>query len=201
MPYTVIATTKPNEYTRARQLLERFGTVAPTDFFNVLHLTVEDIDRFIAAYLERATEDPRLHDCISSLRPIRRSFTYSDLADFEEKAKTVAMGFAERLEGLAFHVRMHRRGHKGEISSQVAERFLDRHLLAELERRGRPGRITFDEPDAILDVAKSNDADLIVMGHDRRSVLKSLIERSVAEKVERWADCPCLIFSRPRKDD
>jgi len=51
-----------------------------------------------------------------------------------------------------------------------------------------------DVADAILDVAIKNHADLIVMGHDQRGRLESLIKRSVAEKVERKAPCPCLIY-------
>lgn len=157
MPYYVVATTRPGEYTRARQLLERFGTVERTEFYNVLLVTVDDIDRFIAAYVERLAEDPRLEDCIASLLPMRNSFTFGNLTEFEEKAKAAALGFSDQLEGLAFHVRIHRRGHRDEISSMVEEKFLDGHLLAELERRGRPGRITFDDPDAILDVEVTGD--------------------------------------------
>jgi len=157
MPHYVVATTKPAEFTRARQLLQRFGTVERTNFYNVLLVIVDDIDRFMIAYLERMAEDPRLQACVSSLLPMRKSFTFSELADFEEQAKATAIGFADQLEGMAFHVRIHRRGHRQEMSSLVEEKFLDGHLLEELERRGRPGRISFDDPDAILDVETVGD--------------------------------------------
>ena len=58
MPHYVVATTKPAEFTRARQLLEWFGTVERTDFYNILLVIVDDIGRFIAAYVERMAEDP-----------------------------------------------------------------------------------------------------------------------------------------------
>lgn len=52
--------------------------------------------------------------------------------------------------------------------------------------------------DSIVDVAKANNADLIVMGHDQEGLLKSLIKGSVAEKVVRNAPCPCLVYSHPK---
>jgi hypothetical protein len=49
-------------------------------------------------------------------------------------------------------VRLHRRGFKGRLSTQVEERFLDTFLLESLERAGAPGHIRFEEPDAIVAV-------------------------------------------------
>lgn len=48
----------------------------------------------------------------------------------------------------------------------------------------------------ILGIAGEAEADLIVMGHERRSVLGDLIHRSVAEAVDRKAECPCLVLSQ-----
>ena len=56
-----------------------------------------------------------------------------------------------------------------------------------------------DVAEEILDVAKSNGADLIVMGHDQQGVLDHLIKGSVAEKVEREAPCPVLVYCLPKQ--
>ncbi len=50
------------------------------------------------------------------------------------------------------HVRLYRRGFKGRLSSHDEERFLDDALLQALEAAGTPRRITFDDPDAVIDV-------------------------------------------------
>ncbi len=55
-----------------------------------------------------------------------------------------------------------------------------------------------DVAEAILNVAKSHDADVIVMGHDQQGRLESLIKGSVAEKVVREAPCPCLVYCLPK---
>ncbi len=54
---------------------------------------------------------------------------------------------------------------------------------------------TGDVVKAVLSVARQSNADLIVMGHERRSIIGALIHRSVAEGVNDGAECPCLIFS------
>lgn len=53
-----------------------------------------------------------------------------------------------------------------------------------------------DPAKAILDVASEAAADLIVMGHERRSVLDNLMHRSVTESVDKKAKCPCLVLSQ-----
>ena len=50
----------------------------------------------------------------------------------------------------------------------------------------------------IVKVAKENNADLIIMGHDQQGRLESLIKSSVAQQVERDATCPCLIYCLPK---
>jgi len=65
-------------------------------------------------------------------------FDFSTREQFEERASAAILRFADRLEGRLFHVRMKRRGHKGEISSHLEENFLQAVVLEELERRGKP---------------------------------------------------------------
>ena len=72
----VIVTTQSDEYRRASQLLERFGTVEPTDYFNVLLLTVGDVDRFISEFCELAASDSRLLGAVSRVMPLQKTFSY-----------------------------------------------------------------------------------------------------------------------------
>lgn len=55
-----------------------------------------------------------------------------------------------------------------------------------------------DPADAILKVARENNADIIIMGHDQQGRIESIFKSSVAEKVQRNAECPVLIFSVPK---
>lgn len=55
-----------------------------------------------------------------------------------------------------------------------------------------------DPAKAILDVAKENAADIVIMGHDQQGRVESLFKGSVAEKVQRDANCPVLVYCLPK---
>ena len=72
--------------------------------------------------------------------------------------------------------------------------------LAEEVRRGLSVRVVQGDPAAtIVETARNDSADLIVMGTHGRSGLEHLALGSVAEKVVRHAPCPVLTVraSRP----
>lgn len=150
--WNAVATAGSPDVWRARALMERFGEVETTPFRGVFVLRVDDANAFLAEYAERYRVDPRLAECLGRVIPLTETFDFASPDAFEAEAKRIAIGFAPQLAGKSFHVRMHRRGFKGEFSSQAEEQFLDEVLLNELERLGQPGRISFDDPDAILDV-------------------------------------------------
>lgn len=85
------------------------------------------------------------------------------------------------------------------LSSEIAENVVSE---AEAYSKGQDIKVvkTFvrsgDVAKAILEVANEAQADLIVMGHTRRSVLSDLIRTSVAEAVDKKAKCPCLVLSQ-----
>ena len=82
--------------------------------------------------------------------PVTHTFTFQTPAIFEEKARETVSPWIPGLAAMGFHIRMHRRGFKGKISSMEEERFLDNFILDALERAGTPGHITFEDPDAII---------------------------------------------------
>lgn len=150
--WTVVASTHPEGYERGRQLLEQFGRVDRTDYFNVLVLAPDDPEGFLERFAAMAANVPDVLEVLSRVMPAARCFDFDTPGEFEEKARQIVLDWAPRLAGKAFHVRMHRRGFKGRMSSQTEERFLDEAVLAALEDAGAPGRIDFSDPDAVIDV-------------------------------------------------
>ena len=81
------------------------------------------------------------------------------------------------------------------------------HVIAEAQAYTKDSSVkaikTFvgsgDVAKEILNVAETNGADVIVMGHDQQGLLESLIKSSVAEKVVRDAKCPCLVYCLPKQ--
>lgn len=148
--WNVVVTVYEDGYKQARNLLQPFGAVSRTEFYNVLVMKVDDVDRFVERLRELIERDAQIVNAASHIMPVRQTFMFQDPEQFEAKAREAAEGWLSDLAGKAFHVRMHRRGFKGRLSSQSEERFLDDFLLQALEKAGTPGRITFEDPDAIL---------------------------------------------------
>jgi tRNA(Ser,Leu) C12 N-acetylase TAN1 len=150
--WTVVASTHPEHFKRGRQLLEQFGRVECTDYYNVLVLTPDDPAGFPERFAAMMANVPQLLEVLSRVVPAARCFDFRSPEEFEEKARAVVLEWLPGLSGKAFHVRMHRRGFRSSLSSQAEERFLDEALLSALEEAGAPGHIDFADSDAVIDV-------------------------------------------------
>jgi len=150
--WNVIVTLPEATSREARKFLRRWGEVHRTGYFRVLALTVDDIESFLAEVARAIEEKPGTLNILSHIIPAQRTFTFASAEEFEAKARDIAILWAPMLAGKSFHVRLHRRGFKGTLSTPKEERFLDETLLDALETLGAPGRISFTDPDAILQI-------------------------------------------------
>jgi len=133
-------------------MLRRYGEVRTTEYFNVLLLTVPDVGEFLQELEDYTSKDMTLLNAASRIIPAQQSFDFQSPEEFEDKACKALDKLIPRLEDCSFYVRMHRRGFKGRLVSPEEERFLDGYILSRLEEAHSPGRVTFDDPDAIVTV-------------------------------------------------
>ncbi|MDQ7250504.1 hypothetical protein [Dongia sedimenti] len=152
MDWNVVISASSGGYTRARALMREHGEVAKTHFYNILTMMVPSVPAFLAALEDRFQLDLDLRACVSRIAPVTETFNFSGVQDFETKACALARMLAPPLNGASFHVRMHRRGLKGLISSNAEERRLDEALIGTLEKAGGHGMIRFDDPDFVVDL-------------------------------------------------
>jgi tRNA(Ser,Leu) C12 N-acetylase TAN1 len=148
--WNVVVSLQERGFKRAFKDLQGFGLVSKTDFFNVLAMKVSDIERFQESLLAWVDERPALLAAIARLVPVTDTFIFQSAEEFEAKAKEIVLQWVPQLAGKTFHVRMHRRGFKERLSSLEMEQLLDGILMAALAQAGTPGRITFDNPEAIV---------------------------------------------------
>ncbi len=139
-------------YKRAQDVFGDFGEVRRTEFFNVLVMRAEDLNAMLETLRERSHRAPQSLSFLSRLVPVDRAFIFNSVEEFDAKAKESILGWRDQLAGKRFYVRIHRRGFRGRISSPDEERVLDTLLLQELDKISAPGRIDFDNPDAIIAV-------------------------------------------------
>jgi tRNA(Ser,Leu) C12 N-acetylase TAN1 len=150
--WNVVVTVQPDGYNKAHNLLHRYGPVSKTDYFNILLMWVDDQKRFLDILLEEAQRDPQGIVSLARVMPVFECFDFFSPEQFEEYARQAVTSYMSSLLDKSFHVRMHRRGFKGKISGMEEEKFLDKYLLDELEKAGSRGRITFEDPDVIIDI-------------------------------------------------
>jgi tRNA(Ser,Leu) C12 N-acetylase TAN1 len=148
--WNVVVSLKERGYKKAFRDLQGFGLVENTGFFNVLGLKVNQIDRFLEVFSTWLSSHPNLLTSISRIVPVTHTFVFQSPEEFEAKAKEITLQWVGILAGKKFHVRMHRRGFKGRLSSLEEEHFLDGVLLNALSTAGTPGQITFENPEAII---------------------------------------------------
>lgn len=148
--WNVVATVREEHYDQALEFLGQFGPAAKTGFYNVVVLRVADYRRFLDDFAKKINESETTKDLVHRLSPVVATFTFHTPEEFEEKARTSAAAWIPSIAGRSFHIRMHRRGFKGKLSSMQEEQFLDNYLLEALKQYGQPGKISFDNPDAIL---------------------------------------------------
>ncbi len=132
--------------------LKRFGKVETTEFHNVLVMQVADVDGLMPALGELMESDMSLINDISRLIPAQATFNFLTREQFEQRAGAVILGWADKMAGKTFHIRMHRRGMSDELRSLDEEKLLDTALLDRLALMGKPGRIAFDDPDFVIDI-------------------------------------------------
>lgn len=153
--WNVIVTVR-HDFERAIGLLRKLGKVERTGLFNVIVMRVRDV-RILLDQIAQLPADEGFFATISHVVPITRKVSFATADDFERKARDLVLAWAPQLAGKSVHVRMRRRGHKGELHGLEIEQRIGRALLEELARRGTPGRFALDDPDAIIAIETIRD--------------------------------------------
>jgi tRNA(Ser,Leu) C12 N-acetylase TAN1 len=157
LDWNAIATTRPGRFNRAASLLRHHAQVERSGLYNVLLVRAPEPRRLLADLSAEAARERDVTSAIAHVLPVTDRFSFESAEDLERKAGEVLVSWLPELAGKSFHVRMHRRGLKGAIARHATEKRLAERLLAELDRRGTPGCIGFDDPDAIVSVETVRD--------------------------------------------
>jgi len=134
----------------ARNMLAPWGQLRRTAFFNVAVMKVTDAATFLREFAAAVEETPGILNAMSHVVPFGHVFAFEDATEFEAKLRDIILSYAPQLAGKSFHVRLRRRGLKGIISTPEEERVLDDVLLEALAGSGKPGHISFEDPDYVV---------------------------------------------------
>lgn len=150
--WNVVVTIRGHEFARARKILRALGAVGRTRFYNVLVMKVDDGRDLLEVLRTLIASDPPILDVLARVVPLSQAFRFSTVADFERRGGEAILERADEMADRSFHVRIHRRGLKGDIVSPEEERRFDQLILDEEQRHGHPARVDFTDPDVIVAV-------------------------------------------------
>ena len=165
--WNAVITVREGGFAPVCRLLGPLGTVWKTGFFNTLVMRAADPFQLLAELQGQLADNPVITVWLSRFTPMQRLFAFQNVEEFELRSREAVLEWLPRLANTRFHVRMHRRGFKGKLSSAEEERFLDEFLLQSLAEAGTPGKVAFDDPDVIIALETiGTQAGLSIFGRD-----------------------------------
>jgi len=147
--WNVVLTSFMHQESRLLGELAGLGKFHPSGFREVILGQVLDVGAFLETLKRAWEEKPFLAEFLSTVVPLREVFPFTR-ENLLPRLQERVLAMAPEIAAGPFYVRMKRRGHKGEISSQEVEQALDHFLLEQLESRGQRCRIDFAAPEVIV---------------------------------------------------
>jgi len=147
--WNILATAHWGQERRALRFLAQHGEFKSSGFKDVLRGHVEDVNLFLVNLEMIRQESPGRIDSLSQVVPLEQTF-YFELPDLIEKLKETVLPYVEKIEDKKFYVRVKRRGHKGEISSQEIEKQVAGFVIEKIEKAGKHAQVTFSDPDVVI---------------------------------------------------
>lgn len=81
--WNIVVSVHEHCYQRGRLVLEEFGDVRATGFFNVLPVKVDSRETFLQQLQEKYAADPSLQNCLSHVIPAFSTFLFQSPEEFE----------------------------------------------------------------------------------------------------------------------
>ena len=161
--WNVIATTRPHREADARAALATLGEVSSSPFPGVILATVDDIGVFAEALATMLSDDASVGQSLARVLPAQHTFHFDSLADLEATTVNVVDEWLEDLNGATYYVRCHGRGRVNDLDPTEEEDFLGDAIQRLLAVRHESARVTFDDPDIVIDIETLNDEAAISM--------------------------------------
>lgn len=147
--WNVVLTAHMNQGRRLLRKLGQWGEFQSSGFHEVILGKVLDVEEFLEALRRLWEKEPGFSEILSTVVPLRCLFPFT-LENLMSRLQAETLPLIEEIGDSPFYVRMKRRGHKGELSSQAVEQELDAFLLDECVRRGLKAHIDFRDAEKIM---------------------------------------------------
>jgi len=147
--WNVLVTAQEGSARDLKRFVKDYGVFRWSDFRNVLLGWVPEPCSFCRTLAEELEKKPFVHNWLGKVVPISVTLPVS-VDTFVQDVETRLASLLEQLAGKSFHVRVERRGHKGQLHTHQLEQQLGDHLWGLLERHGHPPTVSFKDPDVVI---------------------------------------------------
>jgi len=100
--WNAVITVHEGGFVPACRLLEPFGTVRKTEFFNTLVMRAADPFRLMADLHGQLAGNPVIADWISRFMPLQQLFNFQSVAEFELRSREAVLAWLPRLANARF---------------------------------------------------------------------------------------------------
>jgi tRNA(Ser,Leu) C12 N-acetylase TAN1 len=148
--WNVVVTVHADRFISACEQLEPLARVEGTNYYNILVMRVGNVEEFLRTLGDWMQTYADAREALARVAPARDTFVFQDPDDFRNQTKEILRRYADQLDGVSFHIRVHRRGWKEKMSTTALEKELGSFLFDEIESHGAVAKVDFDDPDAIV---------------------------------------------------
>jgi len=85
--WNVIVIVNEDGYRHGRRILEPYGAMAPTEYYNVVVMRVADLVGMMMDLARRIEDSPGLMNGLSRVVPATHNFNFRNAQEFEEQAR------------------------------------------------------------------------------------------------------------------
>lgn len=152
----LVTMARDGRYGHLLRELSNYGEFHKTGFHGVALGQVDSVEEFFETIRHMRGEQCIAFQDLARVVPLQQVFTF-EIDDFLAKLCMALRPWIARLAECRFHVRLERRGLKGQIISPDIEQALDAYILDELIDLGHSATIDFDDPDAVVAIETIGD--------------------------------------------
>jgi tRNA(Ser,Leu) C12 N-acetylase TAN1 len=149
--WNVLVTAQEGSARDLKRLINQHGAFRWSRFRNVLLGRVVDAEEFFRALAAQLEKKPFAVSWLGKALPICVTFPVHPESFIDDLAQRLS-SLVEGLKGKSFHVRVERRGHKGDLRTHEIERQMGDYLWEELQRQGGQPVVSFKDPDVVVAV-------------------------------------------------
>jgi tRNA(Ser,Leu) C12 N-acetylase TAN1 len=147
--WNVLVTSQEGTARELRRLIKQYGNFRWSGFRNVLLGQVPDPLAFLRALLADLEQKPFAQNWLGKALPITTTFPVRP-ETFVQDVESRLAALVDEVGGKSFHVRVERRGHKGELHTHELEQRFGAYLWQQLEAHHAQPAVSFRDPDVVI---------------------------------------------------